>query len=128
MSEKTILLKVTVESRVWYQLSWRELPRSKRNTLSCCYFKSKDPVSWQTDRNQPKKTDELLQIWKSNDRLHGADQLIIKSRALFIQITRDYVLDSVWWLTPTVTKRSSQKMTLFLSKLPFTRTIRSNDG
>ena len=60
MSEKTILLKVTVESRVWYQLSWRELPRSKRNTLSSCYFKSKDPVSWQTDRNQPKKTHEML--------------------------------------------------------------------
>ena len=40
--------------------SWCELSRSERNGLSRCYFKSKDPVLWQTDQNQPKETNELL--------------------------------------------------------------------
>ena len=47
--------------------SWCELSRSERNSLSCCYFKWKGPVSWQTNQNQPKETNELLKIWKSND-------------------------------------------------------------
>ena len=40
--------------------SWCELSRSKRNSQSFCYFKLKDPVSWQTDQNQPRETDEML--------------------------------------------------------------------
>ena len=47
--------------------SWCELSKSEWNGLSRCYFKSKDPVLWQTDQNQPKETNELLKIWKSND-------------------------------------------------------------
>ena len=45
--------------------SWCELSRSKRNSQSFCYFKLKDPVSWQTDQNQPER---LMKCYKSGNQ------------------------------------------------------------